>query len=104
MSRVVLALTRDVAEATDLIVEFCERKEKLEIATEEARSLPRKRRQPLASTDVITFAEEMDEFHKDNDYDNPSGLKRRCPGQIVEGQITWANLVGYRTSGLGTER
>ncbi len=80
------------------------RKKRPEIAAEEARSLPRKRRQPLDSADVITFAEEMDEFHKDNDNGNPSGLKRRCLGQIVEGQITWANLVGYRTSGLGTER
>ena len=39
----------DVAEASDLIVELRERKEKLEIATEEARALLKERRQFLDS-------------------------------------------------------
>ena len=53
----------DVAEASDLIVELRERKEKLEIAAEEARALLKDRRQLLDSADVIaTFAEEMSEF------------------------------------------
>ena len=38
MSRVVLAFSRDVAEASDLIVELRERKEWLEIDGEKARS------------------------------------------------------------------
>ena len=58
----------DVAEASDLIVELRERKEKLEIAAEEARGLLRDRRQLLDSADVIaTFAEEMSEFLKDSE-------------------------------------
>ena len=100
----VLALSCDVAEASDLIVELRERKARLEIAAEEARSLPRKRRQLLDSNAVITFAEEMDEILKDYDYGSLLRCKSRCPGQMVEGQITWANLVGYRSRGLGTER
>lgn len=105
MSLVDLALSRDVAEALDFIVEHCERKQRLEIAAEEARSLPRKRRQLLDSAGVIaTFAEEMDEILKDYDYGSPLRCKSRCPGQMVEGQITWANLVGYRSRGLDTER
>ena len=101
----VLALSRDVAEASDPIVELRERKERLEIAPSETRSLPRKRRQLLDSANAIaTLAEEMDEFLKDYDYGSPLRCKRRCPGQMVEGQITWANLVGYRSRGLGTER
>lgn len=105
ISRVVVALSRDVAEALDLIVELRERKVGLEIAAEEARSLPRKRRQLLDSDAVIaTFAGEMDEILKDYDYGSPLRCKRRRPGQMVEGQITWANLVGYRSRGLGTER
>ena len=106
MSRVVLAFSREVAEALDLIVEFRERKEKLEIAAEEARSLPRKRWQLLDSADVsATFAEEMDEILKDYDYGSPLRCKSRCPGQMVEGQITWAYTrvpsarVGYRAFG-----
>ena len=78
MSRVVLAFSREVAEALDLIVEFRERKEKLEIAAEEARSLPRKRRQLLDSANAIaTFAEEMDEFLKDNAYGILLRFKRK---------------------------
>ena len=58
----------DVAEASDLIVELRERKEKLEIAVEEARGLLRDRRQLLDSADVIaTFTEEMNEFLKDSE-------------------------------------
>ena len=58
----------DVAEASDLIVELRERKEKLEIAAEEAKGLLRERRQLLDSADVIaTFAEEMSEFLKDSE-------------------------------------
>ena len=53
----------DVPEASDLIVELRERKEKLEIAAEEARALLKDRRQFLDSADVIaTFAEDMSEF------------------------------------------
>ncbi len=55
----------DVAEASDLIVELRERKEKLEIATEEARALLKERRQFLDSADTIaTFAAEMSDFLK----------------------------------------
>ena len=58
----------DVAEASDLIVELRERKEKLEIAAEEARAVLKDRRQLLDSADVIaTFAEEMSEFLKDSE-------------------------------------
>lgn len=66
---------------------------------------PAERRNLLDSADVsATFAEEMDEYLKDDDYGSPLRCKSRCPGQMVEGQITWANLVGYRSRGLGTER
>ena len=55
----------DVAEASDLIVELRERKEKLEVAAEEARALLIGRRQFLNSADTIaTFAEDMSEFLK----------------------------------------
>ena len=55
----------DVAEASDLIVELRGRKEKLEIATEEARALLKERRQFLDSADTIAaFAAEMSEFLK----------------------------------------
>ena len=54
-----------MAEASDLIVELRERKEKLEIATEEARALLKKRRQFLDSADTIAaFAAEMSDFLK----------------------------------------
>ena len=53
------------AEASDLIVELRERKEKLEVAAEEARGLLAERRQFLDSADTIaTFAEDMSEFLK----------------------------------------
>ena len=55
----------DVAEASDLIVELRERKEKLEIAAEEARALLTGRRQFLDSADAIAaFAADMSEFLK----------------------------------------
>ena len=55
----------DVAEASNLIVELRERKEKLEIATEEARALLKERRQFLDSADTIAaFAAEMSDFLK----------------------------------------
>ena len=55
----------DVAEASDLIVELRERKEKLEIATEEARALLKERQQFLDSADTIAaFAAEMSDFLK----------------------------------------
>ena len=55
----------DVAEASDLIVELRERKEKLEVAAEEARALLIGRRQFLDSADTIAaFAEDMSEFLK----------------------------------------
>ena len=76
MSRVVLTLSRDVAEALDLIMELRERKERLEIDAEKVRSSPRKRRQLLDSANAIaTFAEEMDEILKDYDYGSPLRLK-----------------------------
>ena len=79
----VLALTRDVAEALDLIVELRERKERLEIDAEKARSSPRKRRQLLDSANAIaTFAEEMDEILKDNAYGNSLALQEK---------VTWAD-------------
>ncbi len=55
----------DVAEASELIVELRERKEKLEVAAEEARALLIGRRQFLDSADAIaTFAADMGEFLK----------------------------------------
>ena len=55
----------DVAEASDLIVELRERKEKLEVAAEEARGLFSERRQFLDSADTVaTFAAEMSYFLK----------------------------------------
>ncbi len=54
-----------MADASDRIREHRERKERLEIAAEEARALLGERRQFLDSADVIaTFAEEMSEFLK----------------------------------------
>ncbi len=53
----------DVAEASELIVDLRERKEKLEIAAQEARAVLAERRQLLDSADTIaTYAEEMSEF------------------------------------------
>ncbi len=55
----------DVAEASDLIVELRERKEKLEVAAEEARALLKERRQFLDSADIIaTLVEDMSELLK----------------------------------------
>ena len=55
----------DVAEASDLIVELRERKEKLEVAAEGARGLLSERRRFLDSADTIaTFAAEMSDFLK----------------------------------------
>ena len=55
----------DVAEASDLIVELRERKEKLEVAAEGARGLFSERRQFLDSADTVaTFAAEMSDFLK----------------------------------------
>ena len=54
-----------MAEASDRIREHRERKEKLEIAAEEARGLLAERRVMLDSADTIaTFAAEMSEFLK----------------------------------------
>ena len=55
----------EMADASDRIREHRERKEKLEIAAEEARGLLAERRVMLESADVIaTFAEEMSDFLK----------------------------------------
>ena len=55
----------EMADASDRIREHRERKEKLEIAAEEARALLKERRQFLDSADTIaTFATEMSEFLK----------------------------------------
>ena len=55
----------EMADASERIREHRERKEKLEIAAEEARGLLSERRQFLDSADTIaTFAEEMSEFLK----------------------------------------
>ena len=55
----------EMADASERIKEHRERKEKLEIAAEEARGLLAERRQFLDSADTIaTFAEEMSEFLK----------------------------------------
>ena len=55
----------EMADASERIREHRERKEKLEIAAEEARALLKERRQFLDSADTIaTFAEEMSEFLK----------------------------------------
>ena len=55
----------EMAEASDLIVELRERKEKLEVAAEEARGLLSERRRFLGSADTIaTFAAEMSDFLK----------------------------------------
>ena len=54
-----------MSQASDRIREHWERKERLEIAAEEARALLAERREMLDSADVIaTFAEEMSEFLK----------------------------------------
>ncbi len=54
-----------MADASDRIREHRERKEKLEVAAEEARALLAERRQLLDSADTIaTFAEEMSESLK----------------------------------------
>ena len=54
-----------MADASDRIKEHRERKEKLEIAAEEARALLKERRQFLDSADTIAaFAAEMSEFLK----------------------------------------
>ena len=53
----------EMSQASDRIKEHWERKEKLEVAAEEARALLKDRRQFLDSADTIaTFAEEMGEF------------------------------------------
>ena len=55
----------DVAEASNLIVELRDRKEKLEVAAGEARAVLVERRQFLNSADTIAaFAEDMSEFLK----------------------------------------
>ena len=55
----------EMADASDRIREHRERKEKLEVAAEEARALLKERRQLLDSADTIaTFAEEMSDFLK----------------------------------------
>ena len=55
----------EMADASDRIREHRERKEKLEIAAEEARALLKERRQFLDSADTIAaFAEEMSDFLK----------------------------------------
>ena len=55
----------EMADASDRIREHRERKEKLEVAAEEARALLKERRQFLDSADTIaTFAAEMSEFLK----------------------------------------
>ncbi len=72
MPRVVLALLRDIAEASGLIVELRARQERLQIAAEEARSVPKQRQQLLDSAAVFAvFAEETDEILKDYDYGSP---------------------------------
>ena len=54
--------------------EHRERKEKLEVAAQEARKLLSDRRQFLDSTDTIaTFAEDMSEFLKDQRADSGAG-------------------------------
>ena len=55
----------EMADASDRIKEHRERKEKLEVAADEARTLLAERRQFLDSADTIaTFAAEMSEFLK----------------------------------------
>ena len=66
----------DVAEASDLIVELRERKEKLEVAAEEARGLLSERRQFLDSADTIAiFAAEMSDVPQDQRADRDQGLR-----------------------------
>ena len=58
----------EMADASDRIKEHRERKEKLEVAAEDARTLLAERRQLLDSADIVaTFAEEMSEFLKTSD-------------------------------------
>ena len=55
----------DVAEASDLILELRERKEKLEVAAEEARGLfSDRRRFPDSADTIATFAADMSDFLK----------------------------------------
>ena len=66
----------EMADASERIKEHRERKEKLEIAAEEARKLLSERRQFLDSADTIaTFAAEMSEFLKTSELDRDQGLR-----------------------------
>ena len=77
----------EMADASDRIKEHRERKEKLEIAAEEARALLKERRQFLDSADTIatiaTFAAEMSEFLKTSELTEPKAFVGSFVKEVV---------------------
>ena len=74
----------EMADASDRIREHRERKEKLEIAAEEARALLKERRQFLDSADTIaTFAAEMSEFLKTSELTETKALVGSFVKEVV---------------------
>ncbi len=74
----------EMADASERIREHRERKEKLEIAAEEARALLSDRRQFLDSADTIaTFAAEMSEFLKTSELTETKAFVRSFVKEIV---------------------
>ena len=74
----------EMADASERIREHRERKEKLEIAAEEARALLSDRRQFLDSADTIAaFAAEMSEFLKSSDLTETKAFVRSFVKEIV---------------------
>ena len=74
----------EMADASERIREHRERKEKLEIAAEEARALLSERRQFLDSADTIaTFAAEMSEFLKTSELTETKAFVRSFVKEIV---------------------
>ena len=74
----------EMADASERIREHRERKEKLEIAAEEARALLSDRRQFLDSAETIaTFAAEMSEFFKSSELTETKAFVRSFVKEIV---------------------
>ena len=101
----------EMADASDRIREHRERKEKLEIAAEEARALLKERRQFLDSADTIaTFAAEMSEFLKTSELDRDQSLRRLLRqggrGQARQGRhrLLHTHAGGFSHRGSGRRR
>ena len=74
----------ELADASERILEHRERKEKLEVAAEEARGLLAERRQFLDSADTIAaFAKEMSEFLKTSELTETKAFVRSFVKEIV---------------------